>query len=901
MSQVFNPTDLFVLQRTDANSGPGTYKVSMQVLEEHFAQSPAIFFRGGVNLTVGPTSPLMQLDPNPPNNGDLYINSTAGQIADGWTGIAGQSCTVGDRIVWDTNEETELEPRWVLIRDVSAGGIVQEIASTLPIRVADTEEEMAGASPTRPVVYIDDATGNAPGVAVRAQDSDFTANSNAGRGERDGHPIFATPEDVRKFAAQVDDGAPDPNADGRYLRKDSGAGAQTVESTGLIDFKGTANFDGGTIKLKSGGAAEFASGDIALNSNGSIFGKGNVIIDKPANNQAFIARLQGVDKAWINSDGSAEFKGTVKQTDGAWTLNANGSATFVGTIIGQNNLIIKPLNAGGGIFVRDGVSSADNIRLLSDGSAEFSGGNTRIETGDENQNEHGLIHYEHPDLPDNDYKIETEAPDTMLPSKGYIKKALNNVKLAFKFVGTYDMRNAPPTDVLVGNVYVHLRDIPENGSDPYEENVGDTMHPDWVKAWNTEGLADGATHPLPRTMEKAFFGDFVGAGVNWWAKIGKVDDIGPEDLLQNLESVLTRGNDSTKGLTLGCDEPAEGENPDPTTAKIVLANEGYATFAGDIQISAGTNGFNFYAGSGTMVITNKNTTGAQADAFRIYDGTNTNGVLNYPVIIKTDGSAEFAGGNIQLYSNGSVDAFRAGNRAQDPIFNALSGASFDSRTSVASINADGSAEFKGPVEIGNPSFDQTTPGVLIDINENTKSASVLAFNQTTDENFNMCFGAYGPGTNNQVASIKNDGSAAFAGEVKIAVANNWNSALWIGSSSNAADPGVYADGGGTLECVNLNVRNKGADPNINLSSDGSAEFKGKVTAASTQSTDPGNTLVTKDYLEGTGDNGYLLKDFSSYPSITEATFTVPEEGTTNDLEVEINEDSTDTNPPQSTY
>ena len=35
----------------------------------------------------------------------------------------------------------------------------------------------------------------------------------------------------------------------------------------------------------------------------------------------------------------------------------------------------------------------------------------------------------------------------------------------------------------------------------------------------------------------------------------------------------------TKGLTLGCDDPGEGNDPDPATAKIVLANEGEASFA----------------------------------------------------------------------------------------------------------------------------------------------------------------------------------------------------------------------------------------------------------------------------------------------------------------------------------
>ena len=231
----------------------------------------------------------------------------------------------------------------------------------------------------------------------------------------------------------------------------------------------------------------------------------------------------------------------------------------------------------------------------------------------------------------------------MLPSKGYIKKALENVKLAFKFVGTYDMREAPPTDVLVGNVYVHLRDIPEDGSDPYEENVGDVMHPGWVNAWNTEGLADGAIHPLPRTMEKAFLGDFVGAGVNWWAKIGKVDDIGPEDLLQNLESVLTKGNDSTKGLTLGCDDPGEGNDPNPSTAKITLDNDGSAKFAGNVELDTGLF-----------------STGADKQGLRIYHGGRilgrapssfTGSIIEW----YWGGATDPAGAVYQVESNGSVN------------------------------------------------------------------------------------------------------------------------------------------------------------------------------------------------------------------------------------------------------
>ena len=98
------------------------------------------------------------------------------------------------------------------------------------------------------------------------------------------------------------------------------------------------------------------------------------------------------------------------------------------------------------------------------------------------------------------------------------------------------MRLAPPTgdDLLTGDVYVHLRDVPEDGSDPYDENVGDVMHPDWLEAVFTEGLDPGDTHPLPDTMVKAYLGDFIGAGVNWWSKIGKVDDIDADDLHRTL-------------------------------------------------------------------------------------------------------------------------------------------------------------------------------------------------------------------------------------------------------------------------------------------------------------------------------------------------------------------------------
>ena len=488
--------------------------------------------------------------------------------------------------------------------------------------------------------------------------------------------------------------------------------------------------------------------------------------------------------------------------------------------------------------------------IKADGSAEFAGGNTTIESGDENNNQHGLIHYEHPDLPDNDYKIETDAPDTMLPSKGYIKKALNNVKLAFKFVGTYDMREAPPTDVLVGNVYVHLRDIPEDNSDPYEENVGDLMHPDWVNAWNTEGLADGAIHPLPRTMEKAFLGDFVGAGVNWWAKIGKVDDIGPEDLLQNLESVLTKGNDSTKGLTLGCDDPGEGNDPDPSTAKIVLDNSGSAEFAGTIKNPGwdlNKDQAGYFINSGVM-FTHKKSGDPVSSAFAVYYGSG----LNQTASIKADGSAEFAGemdikSNIRLNSGG----VRSNNNSVIDIYDE------DGRGTnnpSVTILANGSATFKGDVAVDFEDFTSGNQTFDLFIGENSTSNFQLGLYTTSNGT---------PGT-----FYNKIGNAPFlykvGGTSKLAITNEGS--LHIGGA--VEEEGI-------------------PQPNVKISSIGSAEFTGKVTAAPTEDTDPDNTVVTKGYLGGAGGlNNYLLKDFSSYPSITTATTAVTADEPADEIEIE---------------
>ena len=70
---------------------------------------------------------------------------------------------------------------------------------------------------------------------------------------------------------------------------------------------------------------------------------------------------------------------------------------------------------------------------------------------------------------------------------------------------------------------------------------------------------------------------------------------------------------------------------------------------------------------------------------------------------------------------------------------------------------------------------------------------------------------------------------------------------------------VWTRVGNTLLPTNpgdeVNITAPGGAVNISLNNDGSAEFEAKIETASTVDADPGQTLVTKDYITGTGKEG----------------------------------------------
>lgn len=121
-------TDVFIVQRQTGSKDH--YKTSLLDLVNHVTAQPVLTYRGLINLTAEPTG---QLDPNPPQTGDVYLNSTAGVLASGYTGLsAGDPVSVDDRLVFNGTE-------WQHIPQPTFEGVAS-VSSTAPITVNDSDK-----------------------------------------------------------------------------------------------------------------------------------------------------------------------------------------------------------------------------------------------------------------------------------------------------------------------------------------------------------------------------------------------------------------------------------------------------------------------------------------------------------------------------------------------------------------------------------------------------------------------------------------------------------------------------------------------------------------------------------------------------------------------------------------
>ena len=165
-------TDLMVVQQ-----GSTPYKVSTQTLKTYFQNgvtlNPATVaalggIKVGTNLSVTADGTLSanvtgaltykgvkDFTAAPgvtPAVGELYVNSKAGTVDAGWTGLGGQAATVGEMALWDGT-------KWDLVGAGSATGTVTAVLADSPIKVDNT-------TPAQPHLNIDTvqkSTGGAGG------------------------------------------------------------------------------------------------------------------------------------------------------------------------------------------------------------------------------------------------------------------------------------------------------------------------------------------------------------------------------------------------------------------------------------------------------------------------------------------------------------------------------------------------------------------------------------------------------------------------------------------------------------------------------------------------------------------------------------------------------------------
>ena len=143
------------------------------------------------------------------------------------------------------------------------------------------------------------------------------------------------------------------------------------------------------------------------------------------------------------------------------------------------------------------------------------------------------------------------------------------------------------------------------------------------------------------------------------------------------------------------------------------------------------------------------------------------------------------------------------------------------------LNASGSASFEGKVGIGT-----TSPSTVFHVvGANNNDATTLA-TAASDAKIRL-----------QKSDIS--GLSKFQGTTDTGTC--WYSQIANGNGSTAYNHVINPFGG--------NVGIGTTSPSQLLDVNGSATFAGKITAASTEDTDGGDTVVTKDYLEGAGSGG----------------------------------------------
>ena len=283
-----------------------------------------------------------------------------------------------------------------------------------------------------------------------------------------------------------------------------------------------------------------------------------------------------------------------------------------------------------------------------------------------------------------------------------------------------------------------------------------------------------------------------------------------------------------------------GDTLNPINDGDNLAGLGSASFAGAVssptfdQTSTTTQG---YLLTEAGALNCQRASGSTQAIFLGYQGTTNT------VEIKADGSATFAGGNVNIESSGVVigstiqtgagNTITSNGRHQQrkdsagAAYELYSNGSGNSDRTII-FDADGSASFASDLQVGGATF---AGQVVANVNNASGSDSALKAVQTNANGYALWIGS-GPSAANRTAYVLPDGSATFAGTIYHRTTPTGPSVA-MGSSGFTAYNGTTS----TFQLVNTGVFNLGGDVqtgngNIQLiGTTGTATFTGTVTSA----------------------------------------------------------------------
>ena len=216
----------------------------------------------------------------------------------------------------------------------------------------------------------------------------------------------------------------------------------------------------------------------------------------------------------------------------------------------------------------------------------------------------------------------------------------------------------------------------------------------------------------------------------------------------------------------------------------------------------------------------------------------------------TAGSPTLGGYDIKIFGNTSYNELRimGGSSANDPSV-AIKANGFTTIYKDVTINSLTVGRGRGSVDtntaVGVSALSSNTTG-----SSNTAVGRSALLNNTTGTD-NTAVG-YGALYNNNT-STENTALGAYAlnknttGDYNTAVGRN--AGYYIEGDNNTI-LGAYTGTTGDASLNNTVIISAGPTQRMRIKSDGNTEFYGKVTSTSTEASDPGTTLVTKEYVDG---------------------------------------------------